>query len=85
MRLYLLRHARAEVGGNATGDDERALTDEGHGEAADVGSWLASRSEPPTHILCSTARRAEMAALHQQCYMIPAATVVNAAGAVFNL
>jgi phosphohistidine phosphatase len=58
MRLYLLRHARAESGGDSTPDDARALTADGHREAADVGSWLAGRNEPPTHILCSSARRA---------------------------
>jgi len=58
MRLYLLRHARAEVGGDASPDAARPLSPEGHREAADVGSWLAGRSEPPTHVLASSARRA---------------------------
>ncbi len=58
MRLYLLRHARAEIAGDAAPDDERGLTDDGLREAAGVGSWLSSRNEPPTHVLCSSARRA---------------------------
>jgi phosphohistidine phosphatase len=58
MRLYLLRHARAEIVGDAARDDSRGLTEEGLREAAGVGSWLSTRSEPPTHVLCSPARRA---------------------------
>ncbi len=58
MRLYLLRHARAEIGGNETPDHARGLTADGRREAAGVGSWLAGRSEPPTHVLCSSAARA---------------------------
>lgn len=58
MRLYLLRHARAEIGSDDTPDEARALTEDGHREAADVASWLAGRTEPPTHVLCSSARRA---------------------------
>ncbi len=58
MRLYLLRHARAEIAGDATPDDARGLTDDGLREAEAVGSWLTNRSEPPTHVLCSSARRA---------------------------
>ena len=57
MRLYLLRHARAEIGGNQTPDEARPLTEDGHRDAADVASWLADRAEPPTHVLCSSARR----------------------------
>lgn len=58
MRLYLLRHARAEIVGDTAPDDSRGLTDDGLREASGVGSWLSGRSEPPTHVLCSSARRA---------------------------
>lgn len=58
MRLYLMRHARAEVGGDAIPDHGRVLTPEGRSEAAGVGSWLAGRSEPPDLVLCSSAARA---------------------------
>ena len=58
MRLYLLRHASAQAGGDPVPDALRPLTAEGHREAAAVGAWLAGRATPPTHILCSSARRA---------------------------
>ena len=58
MRLYLLRHARAEIAGDGAPDDSRGLTREGRREAADVGAFLASRAEAPTYVLCSAARRA---------------------------
>ena len=58
MRLYLLRHARAEIAGNGAPDDSRALTREGRRVAADVAAFLSSRSEFPTQVWCSTARRA---------------------------
>lgn len=58
MRLYLLRHARAEIAATNAADDSRALTQDGLREAGGVGSWLANRTEPPTHVLCSSARRA---------------------------
>lgn len=52
-----MRHARAQVGGDQTPDSLRALTAEGRREAADVGTWLAGRSAPPTLVLCSSATR----------------------------
>jgi phosphohistidine phosphatase len=58
MRLYLLRHAQAEIVAGAAPDASRGLTENGQREAAEVGSWLSTRSEPPTHVLCSSARRA---------------------------
>ena len=58
MRLYLLRHARAEIAGDGAADDSRGLTREGRREAADVGAFLVSRAEAPTYVLCSAARRA---------------------------
>jgi phosphohistidine phosphatase len=57
MRLYLLRHARAESGGGPVPDSLRALTEEGRREAAAVGAFLAARHEPPDYVLCSSARR----------------------------
>ena len=58
MKLYLLRHARAEVGGDATPDHARVLTADGRREAAGVGSWLSGRNQPPALVLCSSAARA---------------------------
>ena len=58
MRLYLLRHARAESGKAGAPDHARALSAEGRRDAAAVGVWLARRDEPPARVLCSSATRA---------------------------
>lgn len=57
MRLYLLRHARADVGDGRETDAQRRLTPDGRRDAAAVGAWLARRPHPPRHVLCSSARR----------------------------
>jgi phosphohistidine phosphatase len=58
VRLYLLRHARAEVGSDRLPDHGRALSPEGRQEMVDVGAWLSRRNEPPDRIVCSSSRRA---------------------------
>lgn len=58
MRLFLLRHARAEVGTDRDPDALRPLSAEGRRDAARVGDWLAARPESPALVRCSTARRA---------------------------
>ena len=58
MRLYLLRHAHAKGGGDATPDSLRPLTSRGRREAEGVGAFLASRELPPARVLCSSAVRA---------------------------
>ena len=40
-RLVVMRHAKAEPGGQS--DHERALAERGHGDAADAGRWLAAQ------------------------------------------
>jgi phosphohistidine phosphatase len=57
MRLFLLRHARAEVGSDREPDALRPLSEAGRRDASSAGTWLARRPGPPTRVLCSSARR----------------------------
>jgi phosphohistidine phosphatase len=57
-RLLLLRHAKAasaEKGGG--GDHERALSERGRNDAAEMGRVMAARGETVGLVLCSTSRR----------------------------
>ena len=55
IRLFLLRHAKAEQG--IAGDHERALTERGQGDAAKIGRALAARGLLPDLVVCSTSKR----------------------------
>ena len=57
MRLYLMRHGKAEAGMPPGGDRERALTGRGRRESRRVGTFCRDQAEPPTLILCSPSRR----------------------------
>lgn len=59
MELILWRHAEAEAG---FPDLERALTEQGRRQAANMAAWLAARLGPATRILVSPARRAQQTA-----------------------
>jgi phosphohistidine phosphatase len=54
-RLLLVRHAQAAGGGV---DADRALTEQGRGDAAAVGRWLVGTGLLPDRALVSPARRA---------------------------
>ena len=54
--LVILRHAKAERG-DGMGDIDRTLTERGLADAAEAGSWLASRGYRPDLVLCSPSRR----------------------------
>jgi phosphohistidine phosphatase len=56
-RLYLLRHAKAEVGNPSQDDFDRSLAGRGRRAAESIGSVLAQRSDPPELVLCSPSRR----------------------------
>lgn len=56
-RLVVMRHATAEHG--APTDAERALTPQGHDDAAEAGRWLAGSGFVADHALVSSARRAQ--------------------------
>ncbi len=55
--LLLLRHAKSSWDDPALDDHERALSPRGERAAALVGAWLAQREQPPSLVLCSSARR----------------------------
>jgi len=61
-RLWLLRHAQAEVAGQD--DFERALALGGREQAIAAGNWLAARFHRPNLLLCSPARRAQQTCRH---------------------
>ncbi|MGW3601658.1 SixA phosphatase family protein [Micromonospora sp. NPDC005161] len=55
--LVLLRHAKAEQGGEGTDDAHRPLSARGHADAAAAGAWLAHNGLLPDVVICSTALR----------------------------
>lgn len=56
-RLVLVRHAKAEPGGEGA-DHDRRLTDRGLRDAAEAGRWLASVVPRVDEVWCSSAVRA---------------------------
>ncbi|HET9945434.1 MAG TPA: histidine phosphatase family protein [Actinomycetes bacterium] len=56
-RLVLVRHAKAEPGGEDA-DHDRRLTDRGLRDAADAGRWLATVVRQVDEVWCSSAVRA---------------------------
>ena len=56
--LYILRHAKAEVGTAAQDDHERDLAPRGLKDASAMGKYLAAQRIHPGKVLCSTAARA---------------------------
>jgi len=57
-RLYLMRHGKAQAGMPPGGGDlQRALVDRGRRESRRMGAFCRDRTQPPTLILCSPARR----------------------------
>jgi len=56
--LYILRHAKAEVGTAAQDDHERELAPRGLKDANAMGKYLAAQKIHPGKVLCSTAVRA---------------------------
>ncbi|WLS46892.1 histidine phosphatase family protein [Micromonospora profundi] len=55
--LVLLRHAKAEAGGEGTDDNDRPLSARGEADAAAAGAWLARHDLLPDVVICSTTRR----------------------------
>ncbi|MEP9383206.1 histidine phosphatase family protein [Nocardioides sp. KR10-350] len=53
--LVIMRHGKAES--SAPSDFERQLTDRGHGDAQDAGTWLAGQGIEPDYALVSAAAR----------------------------
>jgi phosphohistidine phosphatase len=53
--LVLVRHAKAEA--SAPTDFERRLTERGHADAAEAGTWLAEQGVEPDYALVSAAAR----------------------------
>lgn len=55
--LVLVRHAKAESGGEGS-DHDRRLTRRGEVAARDAGRWLAGHAPAPDAVWCSSATRA---------------------------
>lgn len=55
--LVIMRHAKAEA--SAPTDFERRLTDRGHADASEAGSWLAAQGVEPDLALVSAAARTQ--------------------------
>ncbi|MEU5903584.1 histidine phosphatase family protein [Micromonospora sp. NPDC047527] len=55
--LVLLRHAKAEQGGEGSDDADRPLSVRGEADAEAAGAWLARHDLLPDVVICSTARR----------------------------
>ena len=62
-RLILMRHAKTEPFGEGIDDFGRALTEQGHSDAARIAEELVALGWSPERILVSTARRA-----HCRCW-----------------
>lgn len=72
MRIYLLRHATAELRRTNLSDRERRLTTDGHKELTAVGKALAKLKVRPDEILASPYRRAWDTALGVSTALRPA-------------
>ncbi len=57
-RLWVLRHAKAEAGGNDNSDSARPLARRGRKDAPAMGRWLAAHGGRPDLIVSSPASRA---------------------------
>jgi phosphohistidine phosphatase len=57
MRLFFLRHAKAEKAVPGSADRPRMLTKRGHNDAAAVGAYMAHHALLPERVLVSTAQR----------------------------
>ena len=57
--LYILRHAKAEVGSATLDDHERALNEQGVAACEVIGKYMADQAVNPGLVLCSTAKRAK--------------------------
>jgi len=56
-RLILMRHAKSDWSGGATGDHDRPLNARGRKSATGLGDWLRDGSFIPDQVLCSSAAR----------------------------
>jgi phosphohistidine phosphatase len=56
-RLWLLRHAKASVGGDGLADRDRPLNEKGRDGAARIGRHLARSRARPELVLCSPSLR----------------------------
>jgi len=60
--LFVLRHAKAETGGEGTQDIDRALTERGQNDARSLGELMAKESWNIDHALCSSSARTRQTA-----------------------
>lgn len=56
-RLILIRHAKSSWDNAALADHDRPLNKRGHGAAAELGQWLASRGYVPDEVISSDSTR----------------------------
>jgi phosphohistidine phosphatase len=62
--LYILRHAKAEMGTANQEDHERSLVERGIEAAQNLGKYMVRHKIMPDHVLCSTAERASQTLHH---------------------
>lgn len=62
MRLYIIRHGKAERDSATGRDDDRDLTPVGERQARRLGQWLAAHSRRPELVLFSPVKRARRTA-----------------------
>ncbi len=55
--LYILRHAKAELGKDGQEDSERTLSERGREACASIGAYVREKSYTPSLVLCSPAAR----------------------------
>ena len=56
--LLLMRHAKSDWEDPGVADHDRALNARGLKSAPRMGGWMSDQGLMPSHVLCSTARRA---------------------------
>ena len=70
--IYILRHAKAEVGTTSQDDHARTLMERGVEAASNMGKYLVRHGILPDLVLCSTAERASQTWEHvQEVYASP--------------
>ena len=59
MRIYVIRHAEPEDGGDYEDNDDPSLTDDGKDAATALGKWMADKEEIPTVLYASPKTRTQ--------------------------
>jgi broad specificity phosphatase PhoE len=83
MKLLLIRHAQSEgnVAGVLQGQQDHALSTEGHRQASRLGHYLTGQLDPPTHLYASPLQRT----LQTACYCQPKAIALQPDNALLEI